>query len=212
MTPHQRAPYLIITGPEGSGKSTALRQLQADIPQAVYTCEPGGTPLGVGIRQMLLESEHDPIPTAEFFLFMADRCQHLATVVEPARRAGKPVFSDRGFESTYAYQCYAGLGWNDPLWFVELLRQFNIPMPDAFVLVDIDPTVGLARRKQTTMNRIDHKDIEFHKRMRVGLHIFLQTLEQPPFQVPLHRINGAQDPQGVYRDLRAVVAQYLAPS
>src|SRR5437588_11794453 len=140
----------------------------------VRTREPGGTPLGVEIRHLVLNRPELAItPLAEAFLFQADRAQHFAVLVIPALDEGKLVITDRCFDASIAYQGYArGVG-------VELIEQLSLlatqgRVPDLTILLDLDPTQvyvrtdaagdqsGL-REKQT---RFDTEAESFHRRVQ----------------------------------------------
>ena len=101
----QRGKYIAFEGWEASGKSTQARLLSLRL-DAVLTREPGGTALGVAIRDLLLGNGPAPTERAEALLFAADRAQHLAEVVEPALTKGSDVVTDRSYGSTLAYQGY----------------------------------------------------------------------------------------------------------
>src|SRR5947209_18785462 len=111
------------------------RWLQSQGIAYVRTREPGGTPLGVEIRHLVLNRPELAItPLAEAFLFQADRAQHFATVVIPALEAGKLVITDRCFDASIAYQGFArGLG-------AELIEQLSLlatqgHVPDLTILL-----------------------------------------------------------------------------
>src|SRR2546421_10699423 len=144
-----------------------------DIP-FVRTREPGGTPLGVEIRHLLLNRPDLAItPLAEAFLFQADRAQHFTDVVLPTLAAGKLVITDRCFDASIAYQGHArGVG-------IELVARLSLiatqgHIPDLTILLDLDPaqvhartdtandTSGL-REEQT---RFDAEEEQFHRRVR----------------------------------------------
>ncbi len=132
-------------GVDGAGKTTQIDLLEKwlnsrHIPY-VRTREPGGTPLGVEIRKILL-SINDPnlkiSPLAEVFLFQTDRVRHFDTVVLPALEEGKLVISDRCFDASIAYQGY-GRGVD-----VELIRNLSLlamkgRIPDLTILLSLDP-------------------------------------------------------------------------
>ncbi len=99
-------------GLDGAGKSTQMsmleRWLEALDVTFIHTREPGGTPLGIEIRQLLLNRpELAIVALAEAFLFQADRAQHFATLVIPALHEGKLVLTDRCFDASIAYQGFA---------------------------------------------------------------------------------------------------------
>jgi dTMP kinase len=167
-------------GLDGAGKTTQMdlleRWLQARGVPYVRTREPGGTPLGVEIRRLLLNRPDLAIvPLAEAFLFQADRAQHFATLVIPALCEGKLVISDRCFDASIAYQGYArGVG-------VELVEQLSMLAtqgykPDLTILLDLDPS-EVHRRTDTTSDqsgtreeptRFDAEAEDFHRRVQEG--------------------------------------------
>lgn len=169
--------FVTFEGTEGSGKSTALAAvadaLEAKGFQVLRTREPGDGPLGPGIRALLLDSENvDPL--SELFLFVADRAQHVSSVIRPALDAGYVVLCDRYADSTLVYQ---GYGRGLP---VDQIRALNhlatgSLAPDLSLLFDLDPSVGLSRL--TSPDRLDSEPIEFHRRVREG---FLAEAKRDP--------------------------------
>lgn len=183
--------FVTFEGPEGAGKSTALRTIAAKLEESgrgvLTTREPGGGPLGRRIRQMLLE-EGQVSPETELLLFLADRANHVETIIRPALAEGKVVLCDRHADSTIVYQGYArGLD-------LEFLRAGNRfatkgLVPDLTLLFDLDPVVGLGRlniveenlfgadEKRRDVNRLDREPIEFHQKVRDG---FLKLAQNEP--------------------------------
>src|SRR5579859_2228474 len=140
-----RKGYLIsFEGLDGAGKTTQMELLGNWLKSRglnyLRTREPGGTPFGVEIRQLLFaRPELTLTPLAEAFLFQADRAQHCATVIEPAIAAGQLVITDRFYDSSIAYQGVArGVGVD----LVTYLSQIatNGRSPDLTILLDLDPT------------------------------------------------------------------------
>lgn len=175
-----RAPFITFEGGEGSGKSTQINLLKDFFASKkidfVVTKEPGGTPLGIELRRMLVEGAADKMDSiAEALLFFADRRIHLAQKVWPALEGGKWVISDRFADSTMAYQYYAynkRLSKED----IETLYRFVAGdfKPDLTFILDIDPVVGLKRSfaKAETMTvqetRNENRVLEFHQNLRQG--------------------------------------------
>ena len=145
--------FIAVEGADGTGKSTQARLL-AERLGAVFTREPGGTPLGERIRALVLDPSGDqPVDRAEALLMAAARAQHVAAVVEPALAAGRDVVSDRYVASSVAYQGYGrGLGAEAVL----AVNRFATDglQPDLVVLITIEARVAV-RRLGEDLDRIE---------------------------------------------------------
>ena len=170
--------FVTFEGPEGSGKTTQIAKLRArleSIGQAVLvTREPGGTPLGGALRSLMLDTGQPPLaPTAQALLMSADRAQHVALLIRPALQAGTIVISDRYVDSMYAYQGFGDGVDQASLRAISLLATDGL-LPDLTVLLDLEPSLGLARKRQahlkgaSELNTMDRRPIEFHHRVRGG--------------------------------------------
>lgn len=164
--------FITFEGPEGAGKSTQLSLLVARLTQEgvvhTVTREPGGTPLGSRVREVLLDPalEIDPLP--EFLLYSASRAQLVANVIRPALERGEVVVCDRYADSSLAYQG-AGRGLDEALLGGITQAATGGLLPDLTVVLDLDPRVGLeraARRGQP--DRLERADLAFHQRVRQG--------------------------------------------
>lgn len=163
-------PFVTLEGVEGSGKSTQARLL-ADVlgPQALVTREPGGTPLGASIRELLLQPRDERVaPAAELLLYFADRAQHVAAVVQPALAAGHLVVSDRYVDSSLAYQGY-GRGLRQDLILAVAELATGGLQPELTLLFDLPVEVGLRRvGRRGGHDRLEAEELAFHQRVRAG--------------------------------------------
>ena len=165
--------FVAFEGPDGSGKSTAASivgdQLTAAGISVLLTREPGGTELGRGVRQLLLDRNLPRQPITELLMMCADRAEHVRSVIQPALVRGDCVISDRFAASTRAYQG-AGLGIDPDV--VEHAIQIATSglEPDLTVLFDIDPETAQRRRagRPNAQNDIDRRSVGFHERVREG--------------------------------------------
>lgn len=173
--------FLTFEGPEGAGKSTQLARLVARLEAEgiahIVTREPGGTPLGTRVRDVLLDPTLTIDPLPEFLLYSASRAQLVANVIRPALDRGEVVVCDRYADSSLAYQG-AGRGLDTTLLSSITAAATGGLTPDLTVLLDLDPVVGLeraARRGQP--DRLELADLEFHRRVRQG---FLELALRSP--------------------------------
>ena len=162
-----RGLFVVIEGGDRVGKSTQVRALAAALELSgvdhVITHEPGGTPVGNTLRDLLLDPESDLDDRCEALLYAADKAQHVPRVVLPALAAGQTVVSDRYVGSMLAYQG-AGRRLNvDDLkaiagWATGGLR------PDLTVILDIEPARAVARARN--LDRLELAGADFHARVR----------------------------------------------
>jgi len=203
--------FITLEGPEGSGKTSHLPGLADAVREAGYavvvTREPGGTPIGDEIRNTILKLENTEMhATTEILLFQASRAQLVNQVIRPALAEGKIVICDRYADSTMAYQ---GYGHQTDL--SELSRIINFATggltPNLTVLLDLDILVGLKRRSSDdeNWNRLDAKEIAFHRRVRKGYQLMM---EKDPER--WEKVDAEQDLEKVKQDLISVVLNKLA--
>lgn len=197
--------FITLEGPEGSGKSTQQKMLAEELllegHEVVTTCEPGGDPVALQIREILLHTQAPLAEQAELLLYLAARAQHIRQVVEPALESGKIVICDRFSDSTLAYQGY-GRGLD-----IEKIRIMNDfatggIKPDLTVLLDVPTEVGLLR--QVHKDRMGAESVRFHEKVRQG---FLEIADEEPERFVV--IDATDDLDAVHRRLVEVVKSRL---
>jgi dTMP kinase len=166
--------FLAFEGLDGSGKSTLIQGLKQNLTKRqidfVATLEPGGSQLGVEIRQMLLRVKGEaPVPRAEALLYQAARAQHVETLIRPALTAGKWVLSDRFDASSVAFQ---SAGRSLEVTDIHWLNQFAKAgvQPDLYILLDLSVEESLKRlsRRGETADRFEREAKEFHEKVRAS--------------------------------------------
>ncbi len=170
--------FVAFEGGDGAGKSTQMKLLahllQGQGGEVVLTREPGGTPLGLAIREVVLHGDAME-GRAEALLFAADRAHHVATVIRPALQRGATVLGDRYMDSSIAYQGVARDLDPDEIrglseWATQCL------LPDVTVLLDVSAKQG-RRRRGSVQDRLESESDGFHERVRAG---FLTLAAQDP--------------------------------
>ena len=161
--------WIALEGGEGSGKSTQASQLASAL-GAVLTREPGGTPLGHRLREVLLDPTSGEIDArAEALMMAADRAAHVSGVVMPALRAGRHVVSDRSVWSSLAYQ---GYGRRLDVDWLRTLSEWAMDgrWPDVAVLIDVPAPVAAGRLSSSgrALDRFEQEEDDFHQRVRSG--------------------------------------------
>ncbi len=170
MTAVQGGLFITFEGGDGAGKTTQLdlaRQYLESLGRPVFrTREPGGTPMGVQVREILLKSSGPIDPRAEALLFAADRAQHINTLVQPNLNRGLDVLQDRYFDSSVAYQGAGRALDGDQVRDISIWAANGL-LPDLTILLDIDPKVAAGRvTHRGQADRIEAEADEFRVRLR----------------------------------------------
>lgn len=201
--------FITLEGGDGSGKTTQAELLGEWLAgqgrTVVRTREPGGTEVGVEVREIVLHHRGDIAPRAEALLYAADRAHHVATVVRPALERGEVVLQDRYIDSSVAYQ---GAGRVlDPEavrglseWATEGLA------PDLTVLLDLDAAAARGRldEARTRYDRLEAEAAEFHDRVR-SAYLALAEAEPGRFLV----VDAAQPVEAIALAIRERVGALL---
>lgn len=203
-----------MEGPEGSGKSTQLRMLAARLRESgravLETAEPGGTPIGLQIRRVLLDSANTDLrPTTELLLMFAARAQNVEQWILPALGRGEVVLCDRFTDSTLVYQGSArGMG-AEVVYEVDRIACRGL-VPDLTLVIDIDVETGLERahrrsvRTQDVETRMEQQDLSFHRKVREA---YRQLASDEPQRVKL--IDGSRPELAVAADVWAAAEALL---
>ncbi len=192
--------FITLEGIEGSGKTVQLHLLEEKLKKRkvhfLITQQPGGTPFGKEVRQILLQREGaQREPTAELLLYLADRYQHLKEVIEPTLIQGLHVLCDRYHDATLAYQGHGrGIGFAMVDQLAEILA---LRIPDLTLVLDVEVEIGLERARERnqkenneTWGRFEAEDLDFHRRVREGYQLLVQ---RAPDRVLLVDASGTQE-------------------
>jgi dTMP kinase len=195
--------FITLEGVDGAGKSTHLHWLAERLRSrgldVVVTREPGGTPLGEKLRELVL-SEAMHIDT-EVLLMFAARREHLAKVIFPALNAGKWVISDRFTDATYAYQ---GGGHGVPIQRIRQLEEWVHKdfQADLTLIFHLPLELAEARRgTRATRDKFEQQERDFFERVS---DIYLSRARQNPAR--MHLIDASQSVQVIQKQLEAIIA------
>ncbi|GLI26175.1 hypothetical protein ARHIZOSPH14_04170 [Agromyces rhizosphaerae] len=173
MTRAARGLFVTLEGGDGSGKSTQAELLaewlRASGREVVRTREPGGTDVGLEIRELVLHHRGDIAPRAEALLYAADRAHHVATLVRPALERGAVVLQDRYLDSSVAYQGAGRVLDADEVRRLSLWATDDL-LPDLTILLDLDEAAARARLDgaRTRYDRLEAEGASFHARVRAA--------------------------------------------
>ena len=193
--------FLVVDGPDGSGKTTQLGRLVGACREAgvevTEVRDPGGTEVGEEIRRVLLESRDEPVGAlTEMLLFMASRAQLVERRIRPALASGDLVISDRFVSSTLAYQGTAGGVGPGAIREVARIACAGVS-PDLVVIFDVDEAAA-ARRLSPLLDRMEAKGAAFHRRVREGY--LAQAREDPRGHLV---VDASRGPEEVWASLMA---------
>lgn len=192
--------FIVLEGPDGSGKTTQITLLQDYLEkqgkECIITREPGGTRIGEAIREVILNPEYKEMSdVTEMLLYAASRAQLMHDVIIPAIEAGKVVISDRFVDSSMVYQGIArGLG-------IETVAAVNAPgigeyKPDKVFFIDIPEEEGIERKKQQKkLDRLEQESIAFHHMVSEGYRTVLARPE-------VIKIDGCQTIEEIQAQIR----------
>lgn len=205
--------FITFEGIDGSGKSTQLRLLSSFLRMngcdVLATREPGGTQLGLRLREALLDAQEEVDPLTELLVFAADRAQHVRRMLRPSLESGRVVLSDRYADATVAYQG-GGRGF-PPQLIAEIVQLATEGLaPDLTLLFDVSITESTNRTtrrssEKNSRDRLDTENSDFHSRVREA---YLEIAEAEPERVKLVDTSGAVEK--THERVKAIVVPFLA--
>jgi dTMP kinase len=190
-----RGKFITLEGIDGAGKSSHVEFLARRIRELGHgveaTREPGGTPFGERLREVVLHQQIDAMPEA--LVMFADRSAHIVAVIEPALASGAWVVCDRFTDSTFAYQC-GGRGLSREL--VHALETIVHPelQPDATFLFDLDPSIAYERQRAQSRepDKFEREKADFFRNVRDA---YLERARADPRRI--HVIDASGDVEEV---------------
>ncbi|MBZ5582010.1 MAG: dTMP kinase [Acidobacteriia bacterium] len=209
-----RGLFITFEGMDGSGKTTQMHRLAARLRglgrTVLETVEPGGPPVAMQIRRILLDSANQDLsPTTEVLLYFASRAQNVDQWIAPALARGEIVLSDRFTDSSLVYQgCGRGLG-EESVAALERIACRGI-RPDLTLLVDIDPESSLGRARARNLaqphdeTRMDDQSLDFHRKVYEAYHALAA---REPERVKI--VDGRADIDGIEREIWDIVGRRL---
>jgi len=209
--------FISFEGIEGCGKTTQIKLAGEYLKQShiriIITEEPGGTPIGRRIREILLNkgSGEEICKETEMLLFSAARAQHVRNVIIPALKDGTLVLCDRFYDATIAYQ---GFGRGLDINFIRYLNDFSASdlKPGLTLLFDLPVEVGLKRamhrishmKEGSVEDRFERENLEFHRKVREG-YLSIAGQDKERFRI----IDSTRDIETVHRELCIHLANFM---
>ena len=209
-----RGLFITFEGMDGSGKSTQMQRLadrlRASGRTVLTTVEPGGPPIAMKIRRILLDSANQELsPTTEILLYFASRAQNVDEWIQPALARGEVVLSDRFTDSSLVYQGYGrGLGIEN----VAALDRIACRglKPDLTILVDVDAETSLARARARNdaephcETRMDDQSLDFHRIVHDAYHTLAASQSER-----VKVVDGRQEIDAIEKDVWSIVSPYV---
>lgn len=202
VTIMEKGLFITFEGTDGCGKTTQIEMLKDYFEKqgrtVLLTREPGAKGLGTKLREILLNYDGEVSPVCESFLFLADRAQHVDTIIKPAVARGEIVLCDRHTDSTVAYQ---GYGRELDIEQIKMLNNIATSglKPDLTFIFDIDIDTA-QKRVGKNKDRIESAGIEFFKRVRNG---YLEIAKQEPERVKV--LDGSKSIETIHNELLEIL-------
>lgn len=202
VTIMEKGLFITFEGTDGCGKTTQIEMLkdyfEKQCRTVLLTREPGAKGLGTKLREILLNYDGEVSPVCESFLFLADRAQHVDTIIKPAVARGEIVLCDRHTDSTVAYQ---GYGRELDIEQIKMLNNIATSglKPDLTFIFDIDIDTA-QKRVGKNKDRMESAGIEFFKRVRNG---YLEIAKQEPERVKV--LDGSKSIETIHSKLLEIL-------
>jgi len=199
--------FITLEGIEGSGKSTNIKVINNYLNDKninyINTREPGGSEVGDQLRNILLNTEKKLSNQTELLLMLADRVNHIETLIQPNLEKGITVISDRFMDSSYAYQGGGREMGLDTI--TKIIDGLNIIQPNLTLLFDLPVEMALERaRKRSKLDRFESEDYDFHQRIR-ETYLFLAEDNSERIKI----IDASKDIEEVESQVRKILEQKL---
>ena len=199
--------FITLEGIEGSGKSTNIKVINNYLNDKninyINTREPGGSEVGDQLRNILLNTEKKLSNQTELLLMLADRVNHIETLIQPNLEKGITVISDRFMDSSYAYQGGGREMGLDTI--TKIIDGLNIIQPNLTLLFDLPVEMALERaRKRSKLDRFESEDYDFHQRIR-ETYLFLADEDSERIKI----IDASKDIEEVESQVKKILEQKL---
>ena len=206
MENNKKGLFITFEGADGCGKTTQIELLDKYLKEKNYTTtttlEPGGSDIGKSLRQILLHHEGFVSDVCELFLYLADRAQHIETVVQNNVKKGNIVLCDRHIDSLVAYQGYARGGDIEKINFLNDIATKGYK-PDLTFVFDVDSEIA-QQRVGKTKDRLEKEGLEFHKKVRFG---YLELAKLYPERIKV--INANLSIEEVFEQVKTIIHEKL---
>ena len=203
---NKRGLFITFEGIDGCGKTTQINLLKEYLENKSYevitTLEPGGSDIGKKLRQILLHHDGFVSPRAEMFMYLADRAQHIDTVIKNNVEKNKIVLCDRHIDSTVAYQGYGRGEDIEEINFLNNIATANYK-PNLTFVFDID--IETARQRVGKVkDRLESEGLEFHKKVKEG---YLELAKKYPNRIKI--INSNKTIEEVFEQVKKIIDEIL---
>ncbi len=204
----ERGLFIVLEGPDGSGKSTVAEFMAEYLKdkghEIEFSREPGGTNIGEKIREIILDVKNEEMSSeAEALLYAASRAQHVTEKIKPTIDSGKDLICERFYYSSLVYQ---GIGRKLGVDVVKSFNEFAIQgvYPDLVIFLDVDPEKALKRKKDTeNLDRLENEKISFHKEVFNGYKEIIRI--SPEIKV----VDADRRKDEIYEDVKKLINNIL---